>query len=680
MAGINTYGFDFLRAEHNLPNRNNDSNDYSSSSAAAAASVAAAYHRSESTNSATSIPNVSHKSNLEKQADILLFLKHHRSSGCLPPSVIYKSLGIDLTAEGGIGGSSSSGSGESNGGGGGDGNNGNSTPSLVSMLLSNPKIKVEEIPDPENPNLTMYQFGYRAKFSMVHDKATLLAQINRMKNGIKASELVDAYDGVEKDIQKLITSGEVLGVHNPEEKDKILFPRGESFLVELDGCVTLVEEEEPPSAPPVAPPAPVLPSPPLPTPTAANPEDATTTDPIQKVILNTLNNAANASTSTTTTVTTTTATLPKPKPQSSSRYIHTDIDPQPQIRRGEAIRIGGEWFRISSQIIPHLPLEKQPPRAQAPLSVVSLKELSKKNEVEGYCYKFNATTIPLDGMLGEGSVGRENLIKAKVARERLQTIIASGGSVVGGSGGESSGSIGAGGGVVGRSLVTGGSSATLLSSLATEKSPSMLAGVIAKSVAASLGGLGRAGGGGTGGSRSGFGGSRKLPTAKIHVRRPGDRGGHAGGIGSPSKVRGVGGGGNNPRLMDADAIKAAVEYAKKAASDPSLSYTHAIRHGCTKDVREMYIETLSLVPTSESELHKALLEHKLIEPGEKLSRPRMKRKNNVDNDGKPQKRRYYERKNMRRTNTHLDGTEIGAMLALAAEKQARGKSVGDGGM
>ncbi|KAL3761617.1 hypothetical protein ACHAWU_000104 [Discostella pseudostelligera] len=674
MAGTNTYGFDFLRAEHNLPNSNNGSNDNDYSSAAAAA---AAYHRSESTTSATStsIPNVSHKSNLEKQADILLFLKHHRSSGCLPPSVIYKSLGIDLT-----------GSGENNGGGGGgdDGNNSNSnncTPSLVSMLLSNPKIKVEEIPDPENPNLTMYQFGYRAKFSMVHDKATLLAQINRMKNGIKASELVDAYDNVEKDIQKLITSGEVLGVYNPEEKDKILFPRGESFLVELDGCISLIEEMAPP--PPAAPaPAPaVLPPPPLPATAAAKSEDATTTDPIEKAIMNTLNNAANASTDTTTTTpvtsTVATAALPKPKPHSSSRYIHTDIDPQPQIRRGEAIRIGGEWFRISSQIIPHLPLEKQPPRAQAPLSVVSLKELSKKNEVEGYCYKFNATTIPLDGMLNEGSVGRENLIKAKVARERLQTIIASGGSVVigGGVGGESSGSIGSGAGVVGRSVITGKSSATLLSSLATEKSPSMLAvsrprwaGWVEQQQEQQEGVV------------LAFGGTRKLPTAKIHVRRPGDRGGQAGGIGSPSTVRGVGGGGNNPRLMDADAIKAAVEYAKKAASDPSLSYTHAIRHGCTKDVREMYLETLSLVPTSESELHKALLEHKLIEPGEKLSRPRMKRKNNVDNDGKPQKRRYYERKNMRRTNTHLDGTEIGAMLALAAEKQARGKSVGDGGM
>ena len=671
MAGINSYGFDFLRAEHNLPSSSPfNNNDISASSAAAAA--ATAYQRSESNISSSSnsngtgIPNVSHKSNLEKQADILLFLKHHRSSGCLPPSVIYKSLGIDLSAAA----SSAAVSGST-------GNNSvaddetKSTSSLVNMLLSNPKIKVEEIPDPENPNLTMYQFGYRAKFSMVHDKATLLAQINRMKNGIRASELVDAYDGVEKDIQKLITSGEVLAVANPEEKDKIIFPQGDAFLVELDGCVSLLEVVVPPAPAP----APELPPPPAAATTTS--EDPTTLPDATQVLNVAINNTQSPNN-------TANAALPtQRKTQTSSRYIKTDIDPQPQIRRGEAIRIGGEWFRISSQIIPNVPLEKQPPRAQAPLSVVSLKDLSKKNEVEGYCYKFNGSTIPLDGTLSEDSVGRKNLIQSKLARERLHEIISSGGSIAGSSDGGESGNSGSRGGGAAMRSVTGGAAAALLSSVASEKGPSMLAGAFAKSVAASLG-LGR-GTGGTGASGTGFGGSRKLPTAKIHARRPGDHGGPRGGIGGigstnggGSRARGTGGGDQRP--MDADAVKAAVEYAKEAASDPSLSYTHAIRHGCTNDVREMYMKTMSLVPTSEVELHKALLEHKLIEPGEKLSRPRMKRKNNVDNDGKPQKRRYYERKNMRRTNTHLDGTEIGAMLARAAEKQARGKSVGDGGM
>jgi len=76
-----------------------------------------------------------------------------------------------------------------------------------------------------------------------------------------------------------------------------------------------------------------------------------------------------------------------------------------------------------------------------------------------------------------------------------------------------------------------------------------------------------------------------------------------------------------------------------------------------------------------------LLKHKLLEPNEQMRRPRLaKSASNVDNDGKPKKRRYYERKNQRMTNTHLEGTEVGAILKRATEKQKQGKSVGDGGM
>ena len=280
-------------------------------------------------------------------------------------------------------------------------------------------------------------------------------------------------------------------------------------------------------------------------------------------------------------------------------------------------------------------MSKQPPRAQAPCSVVSLKDLSRKNDVDGYCRKFDASTIPLDGPLGE-QAGLANLVKAKAAREELRSTAA-------------------------------GVPTALLSSFATEKSPSLLVGNLAKSVAASLGG--RGGG-------AGEGGDRKRPSAKIGInRRSGDGGGTRGGGSMAAAAGGAGRG-----KFDAEAVKLAVENVRRAASNPSLSYSHAIRHGCTKDVREMYLETLPSIPESEVDLHKLLLEHKLIDPGEKLVRPRMKRKSNIDNDGKPKKRRYYERKNMRRTTLHLDGTEIGAILAMAAERQALGNSVGDGGM
>ena len=128
--------------------------------------------------------------------------------------------------------------------------------------------------------------------------------------------------------------------------------------------------------------------------------------------------------------------------------------------------------------------------------------------------------------------------------------------------------------------------------------------------------------------------------------------------------------------MKQDGIKA-----KEAASDPYLSlYSHARRHGCTMDVREMYRQTRTKIPESDVELKRLLVENKLLEPGEEMRRQRLARKANLNNDGRPVKRRYYERKNQRLTNTHLEGTEIGAILRQASEKQKQGKTVGDGGM
>ena len=121
--------------------------------------------------------------------------------------------------------------------------------------------------------------------------------------------------------------------------------------------------------------------------------------------------------------------------------------------------------------------------------------------------------------------------------------------------------------------------------------------------------------------------------------------------------------------------------AQQAASNPFLSqYAHARRHGCTKDIRELYLATRSKVPDSDHALRELMIKHKLLEPNEQLRRARLQKKANVDNDGKPKKRRYYERKNQRMTNTHLEGTEIGAVLRRATERQQQGETVGDGGM
>ena len=278
-----------------------------------------------------------------------------------------------------------------------------------------------------------------------------------------------------------------------------------------------------------------------------------------------------------------------------------------QVRRGEAVQIGGTWFRVSSAV-KEGPLKDQPARATAPLSVSSLKDLSKRNEIDGYIRPFTEKILPADASLPPSAL--ENLQKAKEARERLLKL-AHGGRA-------------------------GGAASQLLGTHAHASNPVALA--------ASLG-------------TSHTAGARRRP----------------------NKQKEVGVNQNNARSRAL--AQEAMAKLKEAALDPYLSlYSHARRHGCTKDVRELYLKTRSKVPANDKDLHAALLEHKLLDPGEEMRRARLQKRTNVDNDGKPKKRRYYERKNQRMTNTHLEGTEIGAALRRATEKQQQGQQVGDGGM
>jgi hypothetical protein len=601
----NTYGFDFLRTEHlNDDAQQSQQHDASNSNDAPSADdVTSSSYNTPST--ALDLVAIQNKPDLEKQFDVLAFLQAHRGSGSLSPAVIYKAMGIDLDIN----------------------------EKVAEMLQRNPKVRVEMVPDPENPALLAATYSYQAKFSSVRDRTSLLAQINRMTSGVPMRDLLDSYLNVEQDLQALVTAGDVLAVANTEDKDKILFPRGEAFLVELDGQVTLNMTLNMNMAPP-------------PPRLAAAADDATetTSNVVKTEPDSTPSSSTNGTSSQTqqekeasapTPVTATTSNGTNhtttngngkitangeggsdsaPVKREPSRLappcylVEADVDPRSQIRRGEAVQVGGQWFRVSSAV-KEGPLSDQPARAQAPLSVVSLIDLSKRNEVDGYIRPLSSKIIPLDAKLSE--TAQKNIAAAKAARERLQKL------------------------AHGRS---GGVTGQLLGIHAHASNPMTLASSFAGSTAASS-------------------------NRKQH------QSGHLAKSSSSSAAA---------SQAEKDSTKAALQ---EAASDPALSlYSHARRHGCTRDVRDMYLATRPLVPETDADLQQLLVQHKLLEPGEQMRRPRLKRSSNVDNDGRPKKRRYYEPKKQRMTNTHLEGTEIGAVLARAAEEQRQGRSVGDGGM
>jgi hypothetical protein len=560
----NTYGFDFLRAQHRLDGEGRPV------VAISAGADGATGGGDGPPPPAPAAADANLKSDLEKQFDILAFLQAHRGRGsgsCFPPSVIRRSTGIDL-------------------------DDAERNRAVVGMLRRNPKVRVEMVPDPENPALALATYGYQAKYGTVHDRTTLLAQINRMNTGVPVRDLLDSYVGVEDDLRGLIAAGDVIAIQNTEDKDKILFPRGEAFLVELDGLLTIstttaTKREDEQASGTVPPPS--------------NPQNGNDKAP----------HSADGTTN------------GKPADEQSFKrraaecfIVETDVDPRTQIRRGEAVCVGGQWFRVSSAVREGVPLSEQPARAQAPLSVVSLTDLSKKNESDGYIRPFTSKQIPLDASLTKQA--KDNVLAARAARDRLLKL------------------------AHGRS---GGVAGQLTGSYAHSSNPTTLAASFASSTAAQS--------------------MRRRPTAAVNNKKN-----------SSAQAE------QPPHHHQQQQQQLSKADLEKAAADPALAlYSHARRHGCTRDVREMYLATRSSVPDSDHDLHRVLLEHKLLEPGEQMRRPRLTKTGaNVDNDGKPKKRRYYERKNQRNTNTHLEGTEIGAILARAAEKQKQGKSVGDGGM
>jgi len=568
MAQVNRYALDFLRREHVLDEvgsknqhsiAENDSSDDDG-------------ERVGVDNTEALSASAANKPDLEKQFDVIHFLQAHRSAGWMPPSVIYQRTGIDL---------------EEN-------------VTLAQMLQRNPKIKVETVMNPENPSLTIDTYAYQAKYNHVRDRKTLLAQINRCKNGAPMRDMIDSYDKVMDDLNALITAGDILALYNTEDKDKVLFPRGEPFFVELDGIINLPSEKKK-----------------LVLRNNNNTENGSSksmqeekndsTDKESNVINNSVQKSSLSDEKKTDDFTTSLETK-MPPPRRPVYCVETDSDPRCQIRRGEAVQIGGSWFRVSSAV-KEGPLKDQPARATAPLSVVSRKDLSKRNEIDGYIRPFSEIFLPADAAISPSAI--ENLKKAKEARERLLKL-AHGGRA-------------------------GGAASQLLGINAHASNPVALA--------ASLG------------TSHGIGSRRR-----------------------PHKIHGGGGSAASSASMRAVAQET-MSKLKEAALDPYLSlYSHTRRHGCTKDVREMYLKTRSKVPQSEVNLKAALVEHKLLDHNEEMRRARLKKRNNVDNDGKPKKRRYYERKNQRMTNTHLEGTEIGAVLRRATEKQQQGQAVGDGGM
>mmetsp|Transcript_3209 Transcript_3209/g.7327 ORF Transcript_3209/g.7327 Transcript_3209/m.7327 type:complete len:290 (+) Transcript_3209:1132-2001(+) len=216
-----------------------------------------------------------------------------------------------------------------------------------------------------------------------------------------------------------------------------------------------------------------------------------------------------------------------------------------------------------------------------------MRDLSKKNDAEGYVHSFAERVIPLDGR--PPTEAAENLRKAKAARERLHKVA---GSIK---------SAKSGGGTSSRVGVSGGASSQLLSSHAGAANPESLAAAFVSSFKAAAETAAGGSGGRIPGGAPGSGAVRKRTVAISG--RPSAAAAAAGGPTASSSNSSNGGKSEGRKRTVTDMV----QDAKEAAMDPSLYYIHARRHGCTKDVRQMFLATRADVPESEVVLHKLMI-------------------------------------------------------------------------
>jgi hypothetical protein len=113
------------------------------------------------------------------------------------------------------------------------------------------------------------------------------------------------------------------------------------------------------------------------------------------------------------------------------------------------------------------------------------------------------------------------------------------------------------------------------------------------------------------------------------------------------------------------------------------------RHGCTTDVKDLFLATVDVVPSGDHDLLKKLVQNKVQGYSEDTVRHKNGRKNNMSKGdlaaaaGAPKKKiRAYVQKSMRTTNAHLNGTKIGdavARSAMLARKAVQEENARKGG-
>ncbi|CAM9346615.1 unnamed protein product [Chrysoparadoxa australica] len=217
---------------------------------------------------------VPEKSDIEKQADVLMFLKSLPDRRPAGAAEIEAATGVVLDSK---------------------------DKEVKEMLRGNPKVEIQNEDDPMAETFYVYYAKYNVK-----NRQGLLNLIAKCTSGVNRADLFDTYPEARSDIESIVRCGDVIAVKNKELSTLLLYPRGPVFLTKLRGEVSIEYGKS----------------------------VAKCTEP-----------------------------------------LYTEI------RRGEAVKLGEHWTRVSSEV----ESERQPQRAIPPESVAFDKDMSSMNV---YAYEF----------------------------------------------------------------------------------------------------------------------------------------------------------------------------------------------------------------------------------------------------------------------------------------------------
>ena len=101
---------------------------------------------------------------------------------------------------------------------------------LLAVVVRNARIEQQEADNGE----VVLRYKYHHS---IESSDGIISSLENSPDGIPRSEIISMYHAAANDVFRMIRCGDIIGIHNQERRDMILYPRKSKFLTELSGVM-----------------------------------------------------------------------------------------------------------------------------------------------------------------------------------------------------------------------------------------------------------------------------------------------------------------------------------------------------------------------------------------------------------------------------------------------------------